>query len=707
MKKVGILDPEGKYKNPLNGKKYSSSYKKNSVLWKKLPGYKEAEKYINIIKKNQVILVVSGTGSGKTVLFPKYTSHAFDYKSKIAISLPKQVIAQSAAEFAALTLDVELGKEVGYKYQGSPKDSFSNETKLLYATDGTIVANLLNDPLLKKYDAVVIDEVHERKIQIDFLLYLLKDVVLKRPEFKLILMSATIDEELFGKYFTGTKFITLNVSGEANFPIKSIFLQEDIPSYDKTVEKGIEILIQILEKEKDNMNVGNDIIFFVISQNDTQKVCDKLSEYIANCKDQQCEIVKKGDIYCATVFSGLRKEKLEYAQHDEKYISLKSSTKKKYYRKVVIATNVAESSLTIKGLTYVIDTGYELFGSFEPAVLGKKLEKQLISVAQAKQRMGRTGRTKPGKCYHLYSKKTFDEKMKKYPEPSIRTSDLTNDCLRFLTLKSIGSFNELEDAFDKFIEKPRDDFLTASRYFLAMNNIIDDEGFLTNIGALVSRMNVDNVVYGMCIFYSLIYNCKNEMARIISMMSAMKLNFGKLFANVSKPEHKQAIKKVKEKYFHYYGDHVSLLYLYQNYEKQKNKERWCKDNFLNLKILQTAENSKLIKMIRSFDVSNIEVDQDFKKIVDNMIVQDRIILCLTMAHKLTTATNTMNQNKYITQLGYSKNLKLSKNSFVGVMADKSKTYPKDIFYTELFISDNGAELNFIGVPSKKIIKMLE
>ena len=115
MKNIGILDPKAKYKNPLNNRDYSKEYKELAKIWSKFPAYKNARQYIDIIKKNQVILVVSGTGSGKTVLFPKYTLHAFDYNAKIGITLPKQIITRSAAEFSAKTLDVTLGKEIGYK----------------------------------------------------------------------------------------------------------------------------------------------------------------------------------------------------------------------------------------------------------------------------------------------------------------------------------------------------------------------------------------------------------------------------------------------------------------------------------------------------------------------------------------------------------------------------------------------------------------
>ena len=170
MNNIGILDPAGINDNPLTGKPYSQQYKDLAKIWSTFPAYDKATEIIDSIKNNQVILITSGTGSGKTVLLPKYVLHTFDYKGKIAVTLPKQIIAQSSAEFAAKTLDVTIGKEVGYKFKGSDKKSLNKNTNLLFATDGTIVAKLLNDPYLLEYNAIIIDEAHERSLNIDFLL---------------------------------------------------------------------------------------------------------------------------------------------------------------------------------------------------------------------------------------------------------------------------------------------------------------------------------------------------------------------------------------------------------------------------------------------------------------------------------------------------------------------------------------------------------
>ena len=376
--KIGILDPLGKYKNPLTGESYTDRYRELGKVWSKLPAYENPKKIINDIRDNSVILVVSGTGSGKTVLFPKYVLHALNYKGKIAVTLPKQMIAKSAAEFSADTLDVKIGEEVGYQYRGSPKEASSSKTKLLYCTDGTLVARLLSDPKLLEFDAVLIDEAHERKINIDFLLYLLRNVLKKRPEFKLIIMSATINKDIFYDYYKDYGFISLEIGTKTNYPIKSIFLDKELNiSKNEYIEEGFRLIKELLKNED-----KGGILFFVTSINETKDICDKLKSEDKTFRDSNI---------CVPVYSGMSSDQQKLATDKEYYRGFVRDG-----RKIIIATNVAESSLTIEGISFVIDSGLELNAYYDPINRINVLEKTMITNAQAKQRMGRTGRTGPG-----------------------------------------------------------------------------------------------------------------------------------------------------------------------------------------------------------------------------------------------------------------------------------------------------------------------
>ena len=222
-----ILDIKGKNNNFLTNKPYSDEYKELAKKWSILPMYKE-NKYVKqlfkLLDENQVILLVSGTGSGKTVLVPKFVLKyilAKGLNKKVAITNPKILTTVYNAEYAAKTLDVKLGEEVGYKYKGSPPDSASDKSKLLYVTDGLILASILSgDTLLEQYQAIIIDEAHERKVQIDMLLKFLKEVSILRPDFKVIIMSATINAEVFMNGFGQVFWIVLMAEKplEVKFP---------------------------------------------------------------------------------------------------------------------------------------------------------------------------------------------------------------------------------------------------------------------------------------------------------------------------------------------------------------------------------------------------------------------------------------------------------------------------------------------------------
>ena len=165
-KKIGILDPEGIEKNPLTGENYSENYKSLGKMWSNFPMYEKSQEIIQKIYDQQVILIVSSTGSGKTVITPKYALHALNYQAKIAITNPKRIPSAENAKFAAKTLDVELGGHVGYKYRGSPDGSSSQDTKLLYCTDGYVLARLQRDPMLMDYDVVIIDEARADRLSV-------------------------------------------------------------------------------------------------------------------------------------------------------------------------------------------------------------------------------------------------------------------------------------------------------------------------------------------------------------------------------------------------------------------------------------------------------------------------------------------------------------------------------------------------------------
>ena len=286
--KIGVLDPTGEKPNPLTGKDFSQQYKDLAKKWSSFPAYKKAEDVLKSIADNQITMIISGTGSGKSVLIPKFALHYTNYQGKIAMTLPKKVVTLSAAAFAAQTMDVELGQEMGYIYKGSPKNMSGEKNKMVYMTDGVLIMKFVRDPTLSEFKVVIIDEAHERKIQIDLIMLFLKKLVLsgKRPDLKIIIMSATIDGEKYKRYFASPldknnpnitsepTFNIINISGQPNHEIKTIFLEKEIKSY---ITEGLKIISNLID-----MKIKSDMLFFITTSNEAIQLCRTIRPKYSN-----------------------------------------------------------------------------------------------------------------------------------------------------------------------------------------------------------------------------------------------------------------------------------------------------------------------------------------------------------------------------------------------------------------------------------------
>lgn len=678
---VGILDPVGQYPNPLTGEEYSETYKELGQVWSKFPAYEKAKDIIQGIKDNNVILVTSGTGSGKTVLVPKYCLHALGYNGKIAVTLPKQVITESAAEFAAKTLDVKLGKQVGYQFRGSNKKHRGPNNKLLYATDGTIVARLLKDPLLNDFDAVIIDEAHERKVQIDFLLYLLKEVIKNRPQFKLIIMSATINADIFAKYYKKFKFLHIDVGGKTNYEITSKFLSRN-PKEKEYLDEGINIIKKLLNEEG-----RGDILFFVTSISETKEVCEKLGA---------------GNHFCVEVYSGMDKDRQKLAQEKDLY---KEQTDKK--RKVAISTNVAESSLTIDGIEFVIDSGLELFSYYDPRNRSNVLEKKFITHAQAKQRMGRAGRTGPGTCYHLYTAETFNDKMKRFPEPEIRKSNLDYEFLKLLQIESVGTIKNLRKILGEFIEPPTSVYIETGLKTLKQLDLIDSKGS-TELGQIVTDLQMDPME-SLSLFAAHHLNCAKEVIAILSMVGSSRGNISRFF---NKPE--QIITEENDNRLVYlnrkfndvmvsltskYGDHITLLKLFNKYLEKKDDEKKLEEFTYKYFLRQDALHKSRKTFKRVYGIYRRGSSTIGKKIsiegIMDYDVRFRVLASLLFGFRLN-----------LIKLSKAK-AELSRTSFLNYVIDSSSTKAKskEVFYHELFTAGGRASMNIVSVVTKKTLEL--
>jgi pre-mRNA-splicing factor ATP-dependent RNA helicase DHX15/PRP43 len=596
-KNIGILDPYGKNLNPLNNQEYSEDYKLLAKKWSQYPAYSRVNEILDALDKKQLIFIISGTGSGKTVLLPKFALHHTKYEGKVAVTLPKRDITLSSAAFAAKTLDVVLGDQIGYKYKGSPDSMISDNNKIIYMTDGLLIMKFINDPYLSEYNVIIIDEAHERKVQIDLLMLFLKNILLsgKRPDLRVVIMSATIDSNKYQNYFSGIKSEIISISGQPNYDIEEYYLKNKTHSY---MTEGLKIIDHIYRNIPSNnfLKYGgsdgknsSDILFFVTSENETFQICKKVRHTYPK-------------LFCAEFFSNADAKMKQLAISKDDYLSVVSTDTKtnstvangdpSYDRKIIVATNSAESSLTIDGLKFVIDCGYEIYSYFDPLYYADVLEKKKITQASALQRQGRVGRTEPGTCFHLYTKEEFDN-FDKYSEPDILRQDITTDIIKIIlftedkTLSSgIKLLNGLMDAPDKH-------YIDVSKKIYAMYKIIDPEtDKLTQLGVNLTRFSSTPLNRIIFLLYSFGLYCLKESSQIVAMLDAVKDKPMNVFydQNLFFDQYKKnmPIKKLIDKT----SDHLTLLNIFREFIAVEKNERlnWCTSNNLRYKVLSFAVN---------------------------------------------------------------------------------------------------------------------
>lgn len=579
LKTYGILDPEGKYANPLTGTSYSQNYFKYSLgvgldegrkPWNKMPIYHDLKIFFNKLHQNNVMLLVSSTGSGKTVLAPKFMLHYFDYNCQIAITIPKQKLVETAADFAARTLDVKLGEHVGYVH-GFDKNHYNQKySNLIYMTEGILLAQMTgSDPDLSRYSGVIIDEAHERSINVDILLMLLKQLVKRRPEFKLIIMSATVSEKVFKDYYDvpGIKFTIFEPSiSETLFKIEQQFAPNHIAKQ-QSIEELTKKMKEIVSKEKGKGHV----IAFVATKSEADSLCHELKDELE--KSEQKPV-------CVKYYASISKA-------DKKYVDAADAGTlfdMGHGRLIVSATNAVESSITISGTEYVVDTGTEFQVTFDPIKVANVRRKTYSTQAQIKQRCGRTGRTNPGYCVRIYSKSQFNH-FDEFPQPTIMTQNFTSQLLNIVGMKLTGNLTNGLALIQEMISPPDKSYLKHAINTIYYLGLMYKEGHLTPIGKAVRKFSKIAPELGLMVLASTAFGCTYEVAIIAAMMS-----IGGIDQWVSEPNEFNKFRTKNDyitdmrrwsKEFYDYGDPFVMLAIYMEYYKATNKEKWCREHGVN------------------------------------------------------------------------------------------------------------------------------
>ncbi|KAJ1960025.1 DEAH-box ATP-dependent RNA helicase prp22 [Dipsacomyces acuminosporus] len=514
---------------------------------KSLPVYKLREEFVEAVSKHQFLVVVGDTGSGKTTQLTQYLyEEGFTRNGRIGCTQPRRVAATSVAKRVAEEVGCRLGAEVGYTIRY--EDCTSPETKIKYCTDGMLIREILLDGELRKYSVIMLDEAHERGINTDVLFGLLKETCRRRADLKLIVTSATLDAEKFSKYFNNCPIFS--IPGRT-FPVEVLFSREPETDY---LEAALITVMQIHLTEP-----PGDILLFLTGQEEIDTSAEILYERMKALGSMVPELI------ILPVYSSLPSEMQSRIFEPTPPGS----------RKIVISTNIAETSVTIDGIYYVVDPGFVKQKTYDSKSGLDQLVVTPISQAQAKQRSGRAGRTGPGKCYRLYTESAFRNEMLPNSVPEIQRVNLSSIVLQ---LKAMGINNLIE--FD-FMDPPPKQTLVASMELLYWLGALDKEGLLTRIGRKMAEFPMSPEL-SKSLLASVELGCSDEVLTIAAMLSAE----GSVFY---RPKEKQAAADSKKAKFHQpEGDHLTLLTVYNSWKAAKFSNSWCFDNYVQYRRLRSA-----------------------------------------------------------------------------------------------------------------------
>ena len=561
--------------NPVSARPPEQPFRFRLEFPPELPISARAEEIVAAIQAHPVVILAGETGSGKTTQIPKMCLAAGrGTAGRIACTQPRRVAALSISRRVAEELGVTWGREVGCKIRFS--DQTTPATVIKFLTDGMLLAEVQGDPLLRAYDTLIIDEAHERSLNIDFLLGHLRTLRYKRPELKIIITSATIDTEMFSQAFDGAP--VLKVEGRT-YPVEVIYapldsLGSDAAEGDERESKAealhyIDGAVEAVERIV-RESTGGDVLVFMPSERDIREASDLLTGRL-----RDCELVP--------LFG-----RLSNAEQQRVF-----STSQR--RKIVIATNIAETSLTIPGIRFVVDTGLARLSRYSPQARTRRLPIEPIAQSSADQRKGRCGRVADGVCIRLYSEKDYLERPR-FTQPEIQRANLADVILR-MTAFGLGDIERFP-----FINMPAAKSIRAGYALLEELGAIDEENGaaapppragagagesarpplirqLTPLGRELARLPVDPTV-GRMILQARTEKALREVLVIASGLSIQDPR--------ERPMDKQAQADAAHRRFaHPDSDFLTLLNIWEMYHDQfesmaqSKLRRFCRDHFLS------------------------------------------------------------------------------------------------------------------------------
>lgn len=582
-------------KEPVNEESLSSSFEEIQNQRKLLPAYSVKDELMRIIAENQIVVVIGETGSGKTTQLTQFLCEEGYGKnldkdgSKLLIGCtqPRRVAAMSVAKRVSEEMGCKLGEEVGYSIRFEDKTD-PRKTKIKYLTEGILLREMLADPNLENYSCIIMDEAHERTLNTDILLGLFRKLLRRRRDMKLIVTSATMNADRFTRFFGNAP--QYFIPGRT-FPVDVFYSKSSCSDYVETTVKQV-VTIHLANKKSDG-----DILVFMTGQEDIEATCDLIQEKLA-LLDNPPPL----DIF--PIYSTL-------PQDLQKRIFNKQNAER---RKVVVATNIAETSLTVDGVKYVVDCGLVKMKLFNPKLGMDALQMVPISLANAQQRSGRAGRTGPGFAYRLYTEKAASEdEMYVQPIPEIQRANLSSVMLMLKSLK-------VSDVMDfPFLDPPPQDLLSCSLYDLWAMGAVDNHGNLTEMGSKLTLFPMEPTLAKLILLScQKEFLCSSEIVTIVSMLSVPNVFY-------RPKERAQEADSIREKFLVADLDHLTLLNVYTQWEQRGRMNNmtpqklatWSSKNFLHHRSLVRARDIRnqiiLILAKNNYSLTKAKDDADIRR----------------------------------------------------------------------------------------------
>ncbi|XP_056646723.1 pre-mRNA-splicing factor ATP-dependent RNA helicase PRP16 [Diorhabda sublineata] len=508
-----------------------------------LPAFAVRQELLNIIRENSVVIIVGETGSGKTTQLTQYLhEEGYSKYGMIGCTQPRRVAAMSVAKRVSDEMGTQLGEEVGYAIRF--EDCTSEKTVIKYMTDGILLRESLRESDLDHYSAIIMDEAHERSLSTDVLFGLLREIVARRHDLKLIVTSATMDSSKFSLFFGNVP--TFTIPGRT-FPVETLFSKNPVEDYvDAAVKQALQIHLQ---------PPSGDILIFMPGQEDIEVTCEVLAERLK-------EIDNAPELSILPIYSQLPSDlQAKIFQKSPEGI-----------RKCVVATNIAETSLTVDGIIFVIDSGYCKLKVYNPRIGMDALQIYPISQANANQRSGRAGRTGPGQAFRLYTERQYKDELLITTVPEIQRTNLANTVL---LLKSLGVQDLLQF---HFMDPPPQDNILNSLYQLWILGALDHTGVLTKLGRQMAEFPLDPPQCQMLIVSSQM-GCTAEILIVVSMLSVPSI----FYRPKGREEEADA---VREKFQVPESDHLTFLNVYNQWKQNNYSSHWCNEHFIHVKAMR-------------------------------------------------------------------------------------------------------------------------